>query len=181
MSKYMLCLFISITIYTNSLADSLNNLKKKPTKLECYNSDNFSEEKIAISWLEKQDSNLSNIDLTMLDKNMIIDPSYYYYINPQKIPLAVKHLENTAFIKLNYKQAIYYNHHYKKELRLEPYLVRAVFSNFTGEFIIFDRGGNLLIYHSSLGSEDSKILFSPLIINLPKKPKSLMLKISKSL
>ncbi len=106
-----------------------------------------------------------------------ISSKYYYDINVRRLPSAVESLALIDIKKISNREAVYFNHHYKKEKGMTPYLVRALFSNYTGNGFVIGWSSEdkvLMIRHSSLGGT-SDPMFAPIIINLPEQPKRLIL------
>ncbi len=135
-------------------------------------------ETTALRWLNEHKDPEGNYSSDFLDK---LESHYYYELGPQKLPLAVRALNSTAIIELSNQDALYYNQHYKKEPNTKAYLVRAVFSNYTGGLHIYqDDDGTLIIMHLSLGRGNTPD-FTPLIVNLSKKPNKLILSIGSAL
>lgn len=59
---------------------------------------------------------------------------------------------------------------FKTDERLEPYLVRGLLANYTGQLSLFWKDGDLLVKHDSLGKH-FKPEFCPLVVSLPAAPK----------
>lgn len=92
--------------------------------------------------------------------------------------MAVRELADNIAVELTDEQASYYaGPHYKRHFGTRPYLVRAVFWNYTGGFELYWIDDELYVHHSSLGGiyGEEKL---PIIINLKKPPKAVYIYLS---
>ena len=105
-----------------------------------------------------------------------IEQKYYYDIRPLKLPLAIRALKTEPILKLEERKAKYYNPHYKSEKDMQPYLIRGVFTNFTGGISLYENNNVLTVSSYSLGRRGS-LLFTPFVVNLAKKPSKLILSV----
>ena len=107
-----------------------------------------------------------------------IEQASIYFVVVNKVPLAVRALKFKDTIVLDKDKARYFaGNHYNSEEGKNPYLVRAMFENFTGaDFDVrFDNNTkNLYIKYLSLGASGGKF-FSPLVVNLEEQPKKVIL------
>lgn len=88
---------------------------------------------------------------------------------------AVDALKEKSAIPLTEEMAKYYaGVLFKTEKGFTPYLVRSLFANYTGQFSVFWKNGELLVQHNSLGKHFIPE-FCPLVVNLPSKPKSVFI------
>jgi hypothetical protein len=72
--------------------------------------------------------------------------------------------------ELNERLARYYaGHRYVPEAGKRPFLVRALFSNYTGSHTVKIKDGTLVVVHRSLG-RGTRVDFSPLVVNLATPP-----------
>ena len=109
-----------------------------------------------------------------------IAQSDIFFVPVNKIPLAVQKLKSNDAIKLSSDNMKYYaGNHFKIVKGKAPYLVRAMFENFTGsDFDIkwHSKKKVLKISYNSLGISSPKgRFFSPLVVNLPTKPRYVIL------
>lgn len=100
-----------------------------------------------------------------------ISENSYWQTQVTTLPMAIRELDNYIIVALSDEDARFYaGPHYKKQLGMHPYLVRGVFWNYTGDFSLFWRDGELFVSHSSLGHIRGETKL-PLIINLKRTPK----------
>ena len=125
----------------------------------------------ALSWYNKHKVPSIIELLTKISKEDLLN---FYELGPQRLPLAVSELKSLAFVQLDEKKAKYYNPHYESIENMVPYLVRGVFSNYTGTLFVFQKDNNLVVGHSSLGAINC-IKFTPIIVNLKSEPTNLIL------
>ena len=143
---------------------------------ECKSLSEIIGETTASNWLEAHNS--SDIEYSIKEE---VSDENYYELGPQKLPLAVRALKSTDILEINDDEARNYTPHYQSVPNTKPFLVRAEFANFTGKLSVYrTNDGALLINHNSLGRVGSP-LFTPLVINLHKKPKNLILELGGAL
>src|SRR5262249_43929072 len=95
----------------------------------------------------------------------------FFEVRVTRLMAAVDILKEKPAVALSEELARYYaGPLYKVEQGKKPYLVRALFANYTGKHTLFYRDGNLLVRHDSLGHHFEP-QFSPLIVNLSNEPK----------
>jgi hypothetical protein len=105
----------------------------------------------------------------------------FYECNITKLGTALDRLKDKEFIELTDELAIYYaGHPYKPREGSKAYLVRGAFANYTGQFSLFSKDGDLLIQHMSLG-RNAIPQFCPLIVQLPSPPKRILIQIGGAL
>ena len=101
----------------------------------------------------------------------------FYECNITKLGTALDRLKDREFIELTDELAVYYaGHSYKPRDGSKAYLVRGAFANYTGQFSLFFKDGDLLIQHMSLG-RNAIPQFCPLIVQLPSQPKKIHIQI----
>lgn len=102
----------------------------------------------------------------------------FYECQITKLGTALDRLKDQDFIELTDGLAIYYaGHSYHPRDGSKAYLVRGAFANYTGQFSLFFKDGDLLIQHMSLG-RNAVPQFCPLIVQLPTPPKRILVRIS---
>jgi hypothetical protein len=95
----------------------------------------------------------------------------YWQAQATVLPTAIERLEAKTFVQLSEDEAAYFaGPHYRRQPGTEPYLVRAVFWNYTGDFALLLEDGCLYVGHHSLGHVDGETKL-PLIVNLKRAPK----------
>jgi hypothetical protein len=88
-----------------------------------------------------------------------------------RLMTAVDRLKEKSAIPLSEEMAKYYaGVSFKAEKGFTPYLVRGLFANYTGQFSLCWKDGDLLVEHDSLGKHFVPE-FCPLVVNLPSEPK----------
>jgi hypothetical protein len=98
-----------------------------------------------------------------------------------KLPMAVEKLSDAAVVELTDELATYYaGPHYKRQVGTRPYLVRAVFWNYTGDFDLYWNDEALYVHQSSLGGiyGETKL---PIVVNLKQPPKAVYVYMSSAL
>ncbi len=130
-------------------------------------------ETTALSWFKEHSDNPKwSVEGKEIAKEL------YYELGPNKLAFAVRALNKIPFKKLTFKEAKSFNNHFEIKPNKQPYLVRGLVANSTGEYRLKLQKGNILeIHHESLGG-NSTPRFSPLIINLSNEPKELILGVS---
>lgn len=114
------------------------------------------------------------------DDNQIANDRFYE-CNITKLGTALDRLKDKEFIELTDELAVYYaGPSYKPRDGSKAYLVRGAFANYTGQFSLFFKDGNLLIEHMSLG-RNAIPQFCPLIVQLPSQPKKILIQIGGAL
>jgi hypothetical protein len=99
----------------------------------------------------------------------------FFEVRVTRLMIAVDQLKEKPAIPLTDDLARYFaGALYKSEKEKKPYLVRALFANYTGSHTLFWRDGQLLIRHDSLGNSFEP-QFSPLVVNLPSEPKEIFI------
>ena len=168
---FKILIFFSMALLLSACSIKSNPVKQK----KCETINEAIGGTTALSWFNKHKNKTWKYK-----KQKIIKRDFYYEIGPQTLPLAIRELKTKSIIELTQKSAKYYNAHYKSSKGMKPYLVRAVFSNYTGDLFVLKDGDSLVIGHYSLGGSSSPS-FTPLIINLKTKPKNLILYLSGAL
>ncbi len=95
----------------------------------------------------------------------------FFEVRVTRLMTAIDRLKEKSAVALTEDLArSYVGPLYKAEQGKKPYLVRALFANYTGKHTLFWQDGNLLVRHDSLGHH-LEPQFSPLVVNLPAEPK----------
>lgn len=116
------------------------------------------------SWIHEPDNFPGDMDGSQIDRKA------YWQTQMTKLPMAIRMLDDKTIVGLTDKDARYYaGSHYSKQLGTRPYLVRAVFWNYTGEFSLFLRDGDLFVSHYSLGHINGETKL-PFVVNLRQPP-----------
>lgn len=137
----------------------------------------YAESPRAKDWLTPSDKIPD--DLAQNDNK--IAENRFYECNITKLGTALDRLKDKEFIELTNELAVYYaGHSYKPHDGAKAFLVRGAFANYSGEFSLFFKRGNLLIQHMSLG-QNATPQFCPLIVQLPSPPKKVLIQIGGAL
>jgi len=100
----------------------------------------------------------------------VVSPKAYWETQMTKLPMAVGALSDSTIIELTPEMAEYYaGPHYKSQFGTRPYLVRAIFWNYTGAFSLQWHRCQLYVSHTSLGGVYGETKL-PLVVNLRKPP-----------
>ena len=103
--------------------------------------------------------------------------TFFAEVRISRLMTAVDRLKVKSAIPLTEKLAKYYaGALFKTEKGFIPFLVRGLFANYTGQFSVFWKDGDLLVIHDSLGT-DFRPEFCPLVVNLPSEPKRVFIEI----
>lgn len=113
----------------------------------------------------------------LAEANNQIPDKHFYECKIAQLGTAINRLKKVSFIELSDGLAEFYaGHSYRPRKGTTAYLVRGALANFTGEFTLYFNDGNLLIQHHSLG-RNAIPQFCPLIVQLPKPPKMVLIQI----
>jgi hypothetical protein len=104
--------------------------------------------------------------------NLVLSPKVYWETQTTRLPMAVEKLKDKTIEELTSEDAEYYaGPHYRKQIGTRPYLVRAVFWNYTGDFSLYWLNDELHVSYFSLGwmNGEKKL---PIIVNLKRPPRA---------
>lgn len=106
-----------------------------------------------------------------------LDPRMWWEVKVSRLGLAVSELENEPFRLLSEVEAASFADRYVAEPGKRAYLVRGMYSNYTGAFSLYWSDRILIVSHGSLGATGNPEP-CPLVVNLPEAPKGIILYVS---
>ncbi|MDA7881414.1 hypothetical protein N9A94_03840 [Akkermansiaceae bacterium] len=119
----------------------------------------------------------ANIPSSLAQEDNQMAEDRFYECSITKLGTALDRLKDKEFLELTDELAVYYaGHSYRAREGTKAYLVRGAFANYTGQFSLFFKDGELLIQHMSLG-RNATPQFCPLIVQLPSPPKKILIRI----
>lgn len=110
-----------------------------------------------------------------------VSPTSWYQVSVTMLKHATEKLKENSFIELHEEMGQFYaGPHYAAENNKRSYLVRGLFASNMGQHMLFFKDGVLFVVYQTIGGiGDEKPLphFSPLVVNLPAKLKSIVVQI----